>query len=66
VEDELDVAVRNWQDRRINYLRRVDGDFEARLVAISRDPPPEGHAQWSLRLSADRVAELGCIESASH
>ena len=40
--------------------------FEARLVALSCGDPPEGHAQWSLRLLADRAVELGYIDSVSH
>ena len=28
--------------------------------------PPAGHAQWSLRLLADRAVELGHIDSVSH
>ena len=28
--------------------------------------PPEGFARWSLRLLADRVVELGYIDSVSH
>ena len=43
-----------------------DGEFEARLVALSRGDPPEGRAQWSLRLLADKAVELGYIDSVSH
>ncbi len=45
--------------RRPTYMRKADGVFEARLVALSCGEPPEGYAQWSLRLLADRVVELG-------
>jgi hypothetical protein len=31
-------------------MKKVDGDFEAHLVALSRGKPPQGHARWSLRL----------------
>ena len=33
---------------------------------ISCGDPPEGRAQWSLRLLADRAVELGYIDSVSH
>ena len=52
--------------RRPRYLRKADGEFEARLVALSCAEPPQGHSQWSLRLLADRVVELGHIDSVSH
>jgi hypothetical protein len=46
--------------------RKADGDFEAHLIALSCSQPPEGQAQWSLRLLADKVVELGHIESISY
>ena len=66
VEDGLEAALGARQGRRAKYLRKVDGEFEARLVALSCGDPPEGRAQWSLRLLADRAVELGYIESVSH
>jgi len=66
VEDGLEAALGKWQGRRAKYLRKADGDFEARLVALSCGDPPEGHAKWSLRLLADRAVELGYIDSVSH
>jgi len=44
----------------------IDGDFEAHLIALSCGTPPEGHAQWSLRLLADKMVELKYIEAVSH
>ena len=66
VEEGLEAALGAWQGRRAKYLRKADGEFEARLVALSCGDPPEGHAQWSLRLLADRAVELGYIDSVSH
>jgi len=48
------------------YVKKADGDFEAHLVALSCSEPPEGFVRWSLRLLADRVVELGYIDSISH
>ena len=45
---------------------KVDGDFEARLIALSCSEPPDGYGKWSVRLLADRVVELGYIDSISH
>ena len=66
VEEGMEAAVGGRQGRRSSYVRKADGEFEARLVALSCAAPPEGHSQWSLRLLADRVVELGHIESVSH
>ena len=66
VEEGMEAAVGGRQGRRSSYVRKADGEFEARLVALSCAEPPEGHSQWSLRLLADRVVELGHIDSVSH
>ena len=34
--------------------------------AISCSEPPEGFGRWSLRLLADKVVELGYVDSISH
>ena len=62
----LEAALGDRQGRRATYRRKADGEFEARLIALSCGEPPAGHAQWSLRLLADRVVELGYIDSVSH
>jgi len=66
VEAGLDAALGAGQGRRPAYLRKADGEFEARLVALSCGEPPEGRGQWSLRLLADRAVELGHIDGVSH
>ncbi|PIE60566.1 MAG: hypothetical protein CSA31_01435 [Desulfobulbus propionicus] len=65
VEEGLDVALNGKRGERV-YKRKADGDFEAHLVALSCSDPPQGQAQWSLRLLADQVVELGYIDSVSH
>ncbi len=57
VEEGLEAALGGR--RRPTYMRKATGAFEARLVALSCGEPPEGYTQWSLRLLADRVVELG-------
>ena len=44
----------------------LDGEREARLIALRLGAPPKGRGDWSLRLLADRVVELGMVESISH
>ena len=45
---------------------KIDGDFEAHLIAISCSEAPSGHARWSLRMLADKMVELKYAESISH
>jgi len=65
VEEGLGIALNGHERERV-YKRKADGDFEAHLVALSCSEPPEGQAQWSLRLLADKVVELGYVESVSY
>lgn len=44
----------------------LDGEQEARIIALRLGPPPAGYANWSLRLLARRVVELSIIKSISH
>jgi hypothetical protein len=48
------------------YQRKLDGEQEARLVALACSRPPEGQARWSLRLLADEVVELEIVEDVSY
>ncbi len=65
VVDGIDVALNGRKGSRI-YTKKVDGDFEAHLVALSCSDPPEGFSRWSLRLLADKVVELDYIDNISH
>ncbi len=45
---------------------KLDGRVEAELTALACSEAPAGHARWTLRLLADRLVELGVVESVSH
>ena len=61
----LDAAVYRKPPAR-SYRRRLDGEQEAHLVALTCSAPPEGHRRWTLRLLADRLVELQVVESVSY
>jgi len=65
VQEGLDVALNGKKGTRI-YAKKIDGDFEAHLIAVSCSDPPEGFARWSLRLLAEKVVELEYIDAVSH
>jgi len=44
----------------------IDGKQRAKVTALACSAPPEGYAQWSLRLLADKAVELGYCEHISH
>ena len=45
---------------------KIDGEVEARLIAIACSQPPEGRARWTLRLLADRLVALSVVDHLSH
>ena len=63
-EDGLEGALK---DRvQAHRYRKLDQRGEAHLIALACSPAPEGHEHWELRLLADRMVELGVVESLSH
>ena len=46
--------------------KRLNGEQEAKVIATRLGRPPEGYANWTLRLLTRRVVELSIVESISH
>ena len=44
----------------------LDGTQEAEVIAMRLGEPPKGYANWSLRLLARKVVELGIVDAVSH
>ena len=44
---------------------RLDGEQEAKLIALRLGKPPAGYGQWTLRLLADQLVELEIVDSIS-
>jgi transposase len=65
VEEGLEAALSPRPPRRL-YPRKLDGEAEARLIALACSPPPEGQARWTLRMLAERMVVLGHVETVSH
>jgi len=65
VEDGFDAILERKPTSR-EYEKKADGDFEARLIALSCSEPPKGFSRWSLRLLADKIVELQIVDSVSH
>lgn len=65
VEEGLEAALNRRSPNRV-YTRKLDGEQEARLIALACSEPPEGYAEWSLRLLADRMVELEIVGKISY
>lgn len=64
VEEGLEAAlVRKPQSRQ--RPPKLDGEKEARLVALACSPAPQGRARWTLQLLADKLVELEVVDSIS-
>ena len=63
-EGGLDVALHRKKPTGRQY-RKLDGDQEARLVAIACSAPPAGKARWTLKMLADRLVELEVVDAVS-
>jgi len=64
VEDGFEAAlVRKPKSR--PRAPKLDGEKEARLVALACSDPPEGRARWTLQLLADKLVELQVVDSIS-
>ena len=44
----------------------LDGEQEAKIIAMRLGDPPDGYANWTLRLLADKAVELQICEKISH
>jgi transposase len=64
VEGGLDKALN--EDPRPGQRMKLDGTAEAHLVALTCSDAPGGRDHWPLRLLADKLVELGVVESISY
>ena len=45
---------------------KLDGEAEAKLIAMRLGRPPTGYGHWTLRLLADEMVALEIVDSISH
>lgn len=45
---------------------RISPEQENQVILLSCSKAPQGYSQWSLRLLADKVVELGYVDDLSH
>ena len=61
-EETLEGKVRATPPR----PKLLDGEQEAKIIALRLGTPPVGFAHWTLRLLAEKVVELEIAEAISH
>ena len=66
VLEGLDAALNRKPQARLSRQKILDGEKEAKVIALCCGAKPSGHARWTLRLLAERAVELEIVESISH
>lgn len=66
VEEGLESALNRKKQVRPSRMLTLDGDGEARLVALACSEAPDGRKRWTLRMLADRLVALEVVDSISH
>lgn len=64
VEGGLEKALN--EDPRPGQRLKLDGKAQAHLIALTCSEAPGGREHWPLRLLADKLVELGVVESVSY
>ena len=65
VEEGFEATVERKYNPSSARPRIFDGAAEAKLIALTCSPAPEGFARWSLRLLEEKVVELSIVDKAS-
>jgi hypothetical protein len=65
VTEGLEVALHRKAPDRV-YRRKLDGEQEARLIAVACSEPPSGQKRWTLRLLANKLVELEVVDTVSY
>jgi len=65
VEQGFEAALERKKRANPPTERKLDGEAEARLIAISCSTPPEGRSRWTLKMLADELVTLEIVDSIS-
>lgn len=65
VEHGLETALERKKSELPPRRPVLDGEKEARLIAVACGRPPHGRAQWTLKLLADELVALEIVEAIS-
>lgn len=66
VEEGLEIALGARSHKPRPYLQRLDGEQEAKLIALVCRKAPEGRTCWTLRLLAEKIVELQIVDQISY
>jgi len=59
----LDYTLRRKIHEKPPVAPIVNGEIEARIIALACSEPPDGYSRWSVRLLTKRIVELNIVET---
>jgi hypothetical protein len=65
VEEGFEAALERKKRETPPGIIKIDGEAEAKIIALTCSAPPEGRCRWTLKLLADKVVEMGILDSIS-
>ena len=65
VEEGMEAALQRKRQKEPSRKRLLDGEKEAKLIAIACSTPRKGYAKWTLNMLADELVALNIVDSIS-
>ncbi len=65
VLEGLEAAIVRKRQKKLSRERKLDGEGEARLIAVACSEPPDGRDRWTLELLAGELVRLKVVDSIS-
>jgi homeodomain-containing protein len=66
VTEGFELALEGKKRREPPTPCKLDGEAEAKLIAMRLGKPPAGYGHWTLRLLADEMVALEIVDAISH
>lgn len=66
VTEGFELALEGKRPQEPPTPRKLDGEAEAKLIALRLGKPPAGYGHWTLHLLADELVALEVVDSISH
>ena len=66
VEEGFEIALNGKKREKPPTSKLLDGEQEAKIIAMRLGKPPKGYGKWTLRLLTRKVVELEIVDSVSY
>lgn len=66
VEEGFEIALNGKKREKPPTSKLLNGEQEAKIIAMRLGKPPKGYGKWTLRLLARKVVELEIVDSVSY